>query len=132
MTDDSYLGKMISDLTSGTILCCYKKPLLSKMVSSGSGYFRFACASGMDNVQRNMGHFVPQLNLTYCTFQVFNIRYQEMHKVQGSKCEISMLMNGLSMCTNDNHSLMLVVYRLVHTDDSFINLHVMYTLQFGF
>ena len=41
----------------------YKKPLLSKMVSSGSGYFRFACASGMDNVQRNMGHFVPHSSL---------------------------------------------------------------------
>ena len=30
------------------------------MVSSGNGYFRFAGASGIDNVQRNMEHFVPQ------------------------------------------------------------------------
>ena len=52
----------------------------------------------------------------YCTFQVFNVRYSEMHKVQGAKCAISKLMYGLSVCTDDNHSLKLVAYRLVHTD----------------
>ena len=41
----------------------------------------------------------------YCTFQVFNIRYPEMYKVQGAKCAISKLMYGLSECTDDNHSL---------------------------
>ena len=62
VTVDSYLDKMISDLAPGTILCCFKKLLLSKIVSSGSGNFRFAGASGIDNVQRNMRHFVLQFS----------------------------------------------------------------------
>ena len=38
---------------------------------------------------------------TYCTFLVFNIRYPEMHKVQGAKCAICYLVYGSSMCTED-------------------------------
>ena len=60
----------------------------------------------------------------YCTFLVFNTRYAEMLKVQGAKCAISKLMYGLSVCTDDNHSLKLVAYRLVHTDEPYINLHL--------
>ena len=63
-------------------------------------------------------------NRHYCTFQVFNVRYPEMHKVQGAKCAISKLMYGLSVCTDDNHSLKLVAFRLVHTDEPYINLHI--------
>ena len=44
--------------------------------------------------------------------------------MQGAKCAISKLMNGLSVCTDDNHSLKLVAYRLVHTDEPYINLHI--------
>ena len=33
-------------------------------------------------------------------------------------------MYGLSVCTDDNHSLKLVAYRLVHTDELYINLHL--------
>ena len=29
------------------------------------------------------------VNIYYCTFQVFNMRYPEIHKVQGAKCAIS-------------------------------------------
>ena len=46
------------------------------------------------------------------------------HKVQGAKCAISKLMYDLSVCTEDNHSLKLVAYRLVHTDKPYINLHM--------
>ena len=60
----------------------------------------------------------------YCTFQECSIRYPEMHKAKGVKYAISKLMYGLSMCTEDNHSLKLVAYRLVHTDEPYINLHV--------
>ena len=63
-------------------------------------------------------------NGCYCTFQVFNIRYLEMHKMQGAKCAISKLMYGLFVCTDDNHSLMLVAYRHVHTDEPYIDLHM--------
>ena len=34
-------------------------------------------------------------------------------------------MYGFSMCTDDNHSLKLVAYRLVHTDKPYINLHIL-------
>ena len=47
-----------------------------------------------------------------------------MHKVQGAKRAISKLMYGLSVCTDDNHSLKLVAYRHVHTDEPYINLHI--------
>ena len=59
---------------------------------------------------------------TYCTCQVFNTRYPEMHKVQRAKCAISKLMYGVSVCTDDNRSLKLVAHRLVHTDEPYINL----------
>ena len=59
-------------------------------------------------------------------FQVFNIRYLEMHKVQGAKCAISKLMYGPSVCTDDNDSLKLVAYRLVHAEEPYINLHLTY------
>ena len=64
--------------------------------------------------------------LSYCTVQMFNIRYPEMHKVQSAKCAIRKLMYGLSVCTDDNHSLQLMAYRLVHTDEPYItsNLHL--------
>ena len=39
------------------------------------------------------------------------------NKVLGAKCAISKLMYGLSVCTDDNHSLKLVAYRLLHTDE---------------
>ena len=68
-----------------------------------------------------MGH-----KTLYCTLQVFNIRYPEMHKVQGAKSAISKLMYGLSGCTDDNHSLKLVAYHLVHTDKPYINLHLLH------
>ena len=64
--------------------------------------------------------------LFYCTFQVFNIRYLEMHNVHGANCAISKLIYGSSVCTDDNHSLKLVAYRLVHTDEPYINLHVLF------
>ena len=45
-----------------------------------------------------------------------------MHKVQGANhCK---LMYGSCVCTDDNHSLKLVAYRLVHTDKPYINLHL--------
>ena len=44
--------------------------------------------------------------------------------MQGAKCAISKLMYGLSVCTDDNHSLKLVAYRLAHTDKPYINLHL--------
>ena len=68
-----------------------------------------------------MGH-----KTLYCTLQVFNIRYPEMHKVQGAKCAISKLMYGLSGCSDDNHSLKLVAYHLVHMDKPYINLHLLH------
>ena len=40
--------------------------------------------------------------------------------MQGAKCAISKLMYGLSVFTDDNHSLKLVAYRLVHTDEKCI------------
>ena len=43
--------------------------------------------------------------------------------MQGAKCAISKLMYALSVCTDDNHSLKLVAYRLVHTDKPYINLN---------
>ena len=43
--------------------------------------------------------------------------------MQGAKCAISKLVCGLSVCTDDNHSLNLAAYRLVHTDEPYINLH---------
>ena len=61
-----------------------------------------------------------------CTLQVFNIRYPEMHKVQGAKCAISKLMYGLSRCTDDNHSLKLLAYHLVHMNKPYINLHLVH------
>ena len=62
--------------------------------------------------------------MTYCTFQGFNIRYPEMHNEQGAKCAISKLIYGLCMCTDDKQSLKPVAYRLVHMDESCINLHL--------
>ena len=47
--------------------------------------------------------------------------------MQGAKCAISKLIYGLSVCTDDNHSLKLVAYRLVHTDEPYINLHLSFT-----
>ena len=40
---------------------------------------------------------------------------------------ISKLMYGLSVCMDDNHSLKLVAYRLIHTDEPYINLHLSFT-----
>ena len=47
--------------------------------------------------------------------------------MQGAKCAISKLIYGssVSLCTDDNQSLKLVAYRLVHTDEPYINLHVL-------
>ena len=61
--------------------------------------------------------------VTYCTFQVFNVRYLEMRKLQGANYAISKLMYGSCVCTDDKLSLKLVAYRLVHTDEPYINLH---------
>ena len=36
----------------------------------------------------------------------------------------SKILNDLSVCTDDNHSLKLAAYRLVHTDEPYINLHI--------
>ena len=36
-------------------------------------------------------------------------------------------MYGLSVCTDYNQSLKLVAYRLVHTDEPYINLHLSFT-----
>ena len=47
--------------------------------------------------------------------------------MQCAKCAISKLMYDLSVCTDDNHSLKLVAYRLVHTDEPYINLHLSFT-----
>ena len=47
--------------------------------------------------------------------------------MQGAKCAISKLMYGLSVCTDDNHSLKLVAYRLVHTDEPYINFNTLGT-----
>ena len=44
--------------------------------------------------------------------------------MQGAICAISKLIYGLSVCTDDNHSLKLVAYRLVHTDEPYINLYL--------
>ena len=41
-------------------------------------------------------------------------------------------MYGLSVCTDDNHSLKLVAYRLVHTDEPYINLHLNPNQNFDF
>ena len=72
------------------------------------------------------------IKLTYCTFHVFNIRYPEMQKVQDAKCAISKLMYGSCVCMDDNHSLKFVAYRLVHTDEPYINLHMAHaTRSFG-
>ena len=66
----------------------------------------------------------PGYKWHYCIFQVFIVRYPEMHKVQGAYCSISKLMYGSCVCTDDNHSLNLIVaYRFVHTDEPYINLH---------
>ena len=67
-----------------------------------------------------MGH-----KTLYCTLQVFNIRYPEMHKVQGAKCAISKLMYGLSRCTDDKHWLKLLAYCLIHTDEPYININTL-------
>ena len=37
--------------------------------------------------------------------------------MQGAKCAMSKLMYGLSVCTDDNHSLKFVAYCLAHTDE---------------
>ena len=44
-----------------------------------------------------------------------------MHKVQGAKCAISKLMYGLALCMDYNHSPKHLAYRLVHTDQPYIN-----------
>ena len=46
--------------------------------------------------------------------------------VQGAKCARRKLMCGLSVCTDDNDSLKLVAYRLVHTDEPYINLPLLH------
>ena len=38
-------------------------------------------------------------------------------------CAISNIVYGMSVCTDDNHSLKLVAYRPVHTDEPYIKLH---------
>ena len=43
--------------------------------------------------------------------------------MQGTKCAISKLIYGLSVCTDNYHPLKFVAYRLVHTDEPYINLH---------
>ena len=43
-----------------------------------------------------------------------------------TRCQCEMCnkhMYGLSVCKKNNHSLKLVAYRLVHTDEQYINLH---------
>ena len=47
-----------------------------------------------------------------------------MRKLQGANYAISKLMYGSCVCTDDKHSLKLVAYRLVHTDEPYINLHI--------
>ena len=52
--------------------------------------------------------------------------------MQGAKCAISKLIYGLSLCTDDNHSLKLVAFRLVtlvHTDKPYINLHILLSYE---
>ena len=51
--------------------------------------------------------------------------------MQGAKCAISKLMYGLSVCTDDNHSLKLLAYRLVHTDEPYINVPNSYVSRSG-
>ena len=46
--------------------------------------------------------------------------------MQGAKCAIGKLTFGLSGCTDDNHSLKLVAYHLVHTDKPYNNLHLLH------
>ena len=46
-----------------------------------------------------------------------------MQKVQDAKCAINNLVYGLSVCTDDKHSLKLVAYGLVYTDKPYINLY---------
>ena len=48
-----------------------------------------------------------------------------LSSVQVAKCAISKLIYGSSVCTDDNLSLKLVAYRLVHTDKPYINLHIL-------
>ena len=76
---------------------------------------------------KSMNHL--KRTVTDCTFQVFNIRCPEMHTVQRAKCARSKLMYSFSVCTDDNHSLKLVAYRLVHTDEPYINLHVYHKIH---
>ena len=44
--------------------------------------------------------------------------------MEGAKCTISKLMYGLFVCTDVNQTLKLMAYRLVHTDEPYINLHL--------
>ena len=53
-----------------------------------------------------------------------------MHKAQGANCAISNLVYGSSVCTNDNHSLKLVAFRLVHTNEPYTTkLHIFSNFQ---
>ena len=51
--------------------------------------------------------------------------------MQGAKCAISKLMYGLSVCTDDSHSLKVLAYRLVHTDEPYINVTNSYVYRSG-
>ena len=42
--------------------------------------------------------------------------------MQGAKCAISKLIYVFSVCMDDEHSIKLESYRLVHTDEPYINL----------
>ena len=69
----------------------------------------------------------PYTNLQLLHLSLFNIRYPEMHKVQGAKCAISKLMYGLALCMDDNNSPKLLAYRLVHTYQPYINFNTLGT-----
>ena len=48
--------------------------------------------------------------------------------MQDAKCAISKLIYGSSLVYDDNHSLKLVAYRLIHTDEPYINLHIFHNI----
>ena len=52
--------------------------------------------------------------------------------MQGAKYAISKLMYGLSVCADDNHSPKLLAYRLVHTDEPYINLNTLGTFVISY
>ena len=74
-------------------------------------------------MERFVNIFSPIL-LCYIFIFIVDIRYPEIHKMQGAKCAISYLVYGWSVCTNDNHSLNLMAHRPVHTDEPYTKLHI--------